>query len=421
MDKNNAPWMKLDNAAKIFPSTGTKRDHKVFRFVCELREVVQPQLLQQAAEETLESFPNFKSVMRRGLFWYYLEESDLLPVIEEEQEPLCAALYEKNRPGLLFRVTYFGPRINLEVYHVLADGTGAMWFLEEMVCRYLSLSYPQLQDQWRKDECTPPIFRRQEDSYSAHYGKTREKGNRVERAFRFSGRKLPEHRVRAIGGLMSVGQVKALAKKQQATITVMLTAMLLLAIYQEMPVSHRKRPVVISVPVNLRNYFPSDSSRNFFTLIQIRYDFSQNSPEFSQIAASVSQQFQQQLTKEKLGKHINSLIAMEKNPIAGAVPLGLKNLFMRLGGFFASMGETAGLSNVGQVKMPEPFRPYIRLFDVFTATDKLQICMCSFEDAMMVTFSDPFRDPAVQRRFFRMLSSEGIEIEIITDHWEETL
>lgn len=85
------------------------------------------------------------------------------------------------------------------------------------------------------------------------------------------------------------------------------------------------------------------------------------------------------------------------------------------------MGETAGLSNVGQVKMPEPFRPYIRLFDVFTATDKLQICMCSFEDAMMVTFSDPFRDPAVQRRFFRMLSSEGIEIEIITDHWEETL
>ena len=71
--------------------------------------------------------------------------------------------------------------------------------------------------------------------------------------------------------------------------------------------------------------------------------------------------------------------------------------------------------------MPEPFCPYIRLFDVFTATDKLQICMCSFEDAMMVTFSDPFREPGVQRRFFRMLSSEGIEIEIITDHWEETL
>ena len=68
MAKNNAPWMKLDNAAKIFPSTGTKRDHKVFRFVCELREEVRPRLLQQAAEETLESFPNFKSVMRRGLF-----------------------------------------------------------------------------------------------------------------------------------------------------------------------------------------------------------------------------------------------------------------------------------------------------------------------------------------------------------------
>lgn len=422
MAKRNVPWMKLDNAAKIFPSTGTRRDHKVFRFVCELQEDVRRQPLQQAAEETLQGFPNFKSVMRRGLFWYYLEESNISPVVLEENQPLCAPLYQKNQPGLLFRVTYYGRRINLEVYHVLADGTGAMWFLEELVCRYLMLCHPQLQGAWNgppKEEET--VFRRREDSYSANYGKTREKGGLPRFAYRVSGKRLPEHRVRVIGGVLPVHQVKALAKQRGVTITVLLTAMLLLAIYREMPEKKRKRPVVITVPVNLRNYFPSESSRNFFSLIQIRYDFSSQSTDFLEIADAVSLQFTQQLTKEKLGKHINGLIAMEKNPFVRVVPLGIKNCLMGLAGLAAGLGETAALSNVGQVKLPDVFAPYIRLFDVFTATDKLQICMCSFQDAMMITFSDGFRDTGVQRQFFRMLSEEGVDVEIVTDHWEELL
>ena len=165
-------WMRLDNAAKIYPANRRRKWSNVFRLSATLQEPIDPIVLQSALDVTIHRFPSIAGRLRRGMFWYYLEESDFLPIIEEEQEPLCAALYEKNRPGLLFRVTYFGPRINLEVYHVLADGTGAMWFLEEMVCRYLSLSHPQLRDKWRKEECAPPIFRRQEDSYSAHYGKT---------------------------------------------------------------------------------------------------------------------------------------------------------------------------------------------------------------------------------------------------------
>ena len=71
--KKNNGWQRLDNAAKIFPSNSTKSDTKVFRFCCELTEPVDPVLLQPALEATLESFPLYRAVLKRGLFWYYFE------------------------------------------------------------------------------------------------------------------------------------------------------------------------------------------------------------------------------------------------------------------------------------------------------------------------------------------------------------
>ncbi|HCW73139.1 MAG TPA: hypothetical protein DHM90_04370, partial [Clostridiaceae bacterium] len=62
-------WSKLDNASKIFPPTTTNRDTKVFRLSCELTEDADPEALIRALSPTLESFPFYRSVLRRGAFW----------------------------------------------------------------------------------------------------------------------------------------------------------------------------------------------------------------------------------------------------------------------------------------------------------------------------------------------------------------
>ena len=82
-------WWTLDNAAKIFPSTGSSHDSKVFRFVCELQETVNPQILQTALDKTIERFPMYRSVMKRGWFWYYLEDSALPAQVRSEKLPPC--------------------------------------------------------------------------------------------------------------------------------------------------------------------------------------------------------------------------------------------------------------------------------------------------------------------------------------------
>ncbi|MEG0407852.1 MAG: hypothetical protein RR623_03180, partial [Bacilli bacterium] len=98
--KNTDRWYKLENTAKIFPPTSNKNDPKVFRFYVELKKEIEPIILQTALDKTLEEFPLFKSVLKKGLFWYYLETTDIKPKVTIEETIPCEEL---NR-GLLFRV-----------------------------------------------------------------------------------------------------------------------------------------------------------------------------------------------------------------------------------------------------------------------------------------------------------------------------
>ena len=73
MSKKNARWRKLDNAAKLYSAASNKKDTRVFRFYCELKEEVNPKALQEALNQTIETFPTFLMVLRKGFFWHYLE------------------------------------------------------------------------------------------------------------------------------------------------------------------------------------------------------------------------------------------------------------------------------------------------------------------------------------------------------------
>ena len=143
MKQKKAHWRKLDNAAKLYSAASNKKDTRVFRFYCELKEQVQSELLQEALDQTLETFPTFLMVLRKGLFWHYLEPCNLRPVVKEEYKEPCSRLYIRDKKTLLFQVSYYKNRINFEVFHALTDGTGAMHFLQELVQNHLTLAHPQ--------------------------------------------------------------------------------------------------------------------------------------------------------------------------------------------------------------------------------------------------------------------------------------
>ena len=46
----------------------------------------------EALNKTILLFPFYRSVLRRGVFWQYFEDTDIMPEVEEETNPLWNAI-----------------------------------------------------------------------------------------------------------------------------------------------------------------------------------------------------------------------------------------------------------------------------------------------------------------------------------------
>ncbi len=412
-------WIRLDNASKLFPSTFSPADTKVFRSVCELNEPVDPAILQKALDLTLETFPLYRTVLRRGMFWYYLEYSGIKPVVTEEFQAVCAPIYLGHKRNLLFRVSYYRHRINLEVFHVLSDGTGAFLFLRALVCNYLAV---------RQDSGSPGIpapfkkvsvSERMDDSFERHYTGDRlhEKRDVTRprsgvRAYRCGGTRLPENRIALIEGAMSAKAVLEQAHIYNTTLTVFISALLVYSIGREMPVRRRGRPIVLSVPINLRQYFDSATVRNFFSTMNVPYDSRGGVPDLAAVIGILSEGFKDELTESRLAGKLDRFMRLSQNPLVRIMPLPLKNLFLKIGARHADRRISAVISNIGRVEMPREFEDSIRQFSACVGGRYIKLTLGTYRDRLVVSFTSPFRETNVQRRFFRLLSDMGIDIEI---------
>ncbi|GHU69806.1 hypothetical protein FACS1894184_14370 [Clostridia bacterium] len=406
-------WNRLDNAAKIFPPTRTRGDTKVFRFVCELTAPIDPPTLQCALDRTLTEFPLYRSIIKKGLFWHYFEQSDIKPQVVEEAIPACSSIYSADRHELLFRVLYFGARINLEVFHALADGTGAVQFLKTLVYHYLAEKYgtaSQLTDY------NASLDQKNQDAFYKYYDKSGNvpKLKRI-RAYRIRGETLPDNRTGVTEGFMSVNAMLRIARERDVTLTELLVALLMCAIFDGMAVRERGKPVVVSVPVDLRRFFPAQTARNFFGVVQVVHSFKRDGQTLDEVLSRVRSSLRSQLTQENLSNIISHYSAFENNPLVKAIPLQLKIPILAAIGRKANGEDTAALSNIGRITMPEDMSQYIRLFDVFVSKNRPQICLCSFGDTLAVSMSSPLVDTGIQRWFFRQLAQMGISIQIVSN------
>ena len=419
--RKRVEWARLDNASKIFPAVRSSKDTKVFRLSCELTEDVDEVLLQNALDLTMESFPLFRSVLRQGVFWYYLEISDLVPTVAKESNPICAPIYFGDKRNLLFRIFYFHNRISIEVFHALTDGVGAITFLQSLVYEYLLLKHSkEFSGGMPTLNYKSPISRKMDDSFEKHFTGIKEPGQSEnapikiggEKAYRIKGVKLDENRTKLIEGSMSVGSLLDLSHKYNTTLTIFLASLLLCSIHEEMPLKKRTYPIVLSVPVDLRHFFQSATSRNFFFTMKVPFHFDKGNYDFANVIDAVSKAFTDNLTEKYLRDRLDRLISFERNPFIRLIPLPLKDLLLRIIARFKYSEITSSISNLGRITMPAEMEPFIRQFTVCVSAPRPQVTMCSFKDRAVISVTSPFRETDIQRTFFRFLTKQGIDIEI---------
>ena len=413
-------WYQLDNAAKIVPSTAGGSDTRVFRITCELKEEVDPDILQNAVTAAAMEFPHFSSVLKKGLFWYYLDQSDLEAEVTEDDRPALDTIYWEGRRNLLYRVNYHGRRINLEMYHVLTDGTGAFEFLKAILAEYLGIRYGLDLIQTTGSRASGED--RQNDAFGKYYKKEKGKpeGQKTapKRAYHLRGDKDENLQNHLLEGTVTVAAFLAAARARNSTVAELSTALFIQAALREMSLRDRKYPIVLSVPVNLRNYFPSDTARNFFGVINVVYDPALYDGTLESIIPVVRESFDKQLRQDQVELTMNSYAALEHNIAIKVVPLLIKNLVISAINAKTQRGITGTISNVGKITVPKEMEPYIHKFSCFMAAPEVQVCVCSFKDELVFSVTSAFIQQPVIRNFFRDIVDMGIDVVLESNDFD---
>ena len=414
-------WMRLDNAAKIYPAALRKKWSNVFRLSATLSEPVDRDVLRAALDVTLRRFPSIGVRLRKGIFWFYLERVPGVPEITEEQSyPLVHMSYASIRE-CAFRVVVYKNRIAVELFHALTDGTGGMIFLKTLLAEYLSRKYgisvPNTDGVLcRMDEPSPEEL---QDSFIKNAG-TVSAGRKEATAYRLTGTTEPDGFVHLTTFMLDAAEVKEKAHKHSATVTEFLTAAMMQAILrlqaEKVPHRSRRKPVKVLVPVNLRSLFPSKTLRNFALFITPELDPKLGDYSFDEICKAVHHRMGIDNTAKQMSMKIAANVNSEKSPILKVMPLFVKNAAMKA--VFDAVGERKSclcMSNLGNVRLPEVMRQYVTRMDFIIGVPSCSAYNCallSYGGTTYINLVRSIEEPELEMHFYKVLRELGIHVKV---------
>lgn len=409
-------WDRLDNTAHLFPVIAGESMSNVYRISVTLTELVQPALLQEALDLVLPKFDGFNLRLRQGVFWYYFEENGKpAPKVREEHTFPCRFIRQNKNRSYMFTLSYYKYRINLEVFHVLTDGMGGINFLKELTYQYLRLAHPELKEKVG-DFLNSDTSLNREDSFLKNYKKSSKKGYQSQKAYLLKGEKLPPGEFGVMHGYMQIPELKKVCHAYGVSINEYLVAVYIWSVYTEcMHGMTSERPIRVAVPVNLRPYFNSITTKNFFVMVSAEFHPVKDIYTFEEVLGIVRESLRSQIDRENLEKLFSYNVSNEKIWIARAVPLFLKNMAMRYVYTTSALANTATVTNIGNITVAEEYQPYVEMFHAFLAMSKgqhLKGTICSYGETLVFSFSYDLVDASVQRGFFRKIAADGIWVEV---------
>ena len=418
-------WYKLDTAAKLYPSISQTHNNTTFRLMLELYEEVDKNKLQEALIKIMPRFPSFAVSLRRGMFWYYLEPNDALPVVKEERGFPCRRLKDFINNGFLFNVMYYKNNVVMECFHGLTDGAGAVEFLKTLVYEYFKLcGYPMESEGMVLDAQGTGNAGEVENSFDTYYDAQGAANKLVQpQAYHILGTPNDDNGIFLTHGILDLAELLANVKKKGVTVSANTRSSVLYCVAKDQLLEEHpdKRPIIISVPMDLRNMFPSHTLRNFVSLANVGFTV-RGKLCFDDILQEISRQLKEGLSREKIAANINKNVGYEKNPFIRMTPLFVKNLVVSSN--YKLYGEgcyTLVLSNLRTAQFPESMRKHIKQVYYALGVSEMNPLNCvvvSYQEKMVITLARGIKETGIVRRFFEHFSKDlGMRVEIRGNEW----
>lgn len=412
-----ADWMRLDNAALIFPAVRRRDWTNAFRVSATLKEPVEPELLQQAVDTLLPRFPSMYVSLHRGLFWYYLQKLKRAPRVRQDGACPLIHMTGKELRECCLRVLYYENRIAVECFHALTDGSGGMVFLKTLTAQYLSLRHgisipaaegvldpletphpAELEDSFTRTAGQVPLSRKEENSL--HLG-----GRREEDGFlHLTIASVPEARL------------LELAHEYGCTVTAFLCAVMLQSILKLARLPQGGRWAKVTVPVNLRKVLGGETLRNFALTVNVGVDPRLGSYTLKELTRAVQSQLETQVTAQQMAARVAANVQPSQNFLIKILPLPIKNFALRM--VYRRVGECKGsinVSNLGKTGLPEEMAAYVRFLDFTIGPQATYANNCSVVSYGGVTRINLIRstvEPRLERDFLTRLVELGLEVTV---------
>lgn len=413
----NKKLSHLDNASKLFLATSTKKWSLMFRVAAVLKDEINPLTLQQAVDNVIERFPIINTTLAANLYWHYHKPNPTKLIIESDDKQPCRPILWRTKNAHMLRILYGSRRIAVEFFHVLSDGAGALVFLKTLLGEYLRLSgidIPNIDGVLDPNE-TPSVEEMEDACKNMPLPKAK-KYLIVGKAFSFSKTRGKVTNMQIIEYTISLSDLKNKATAIGVTLTEYLTAVLLYVSYlEQLKTSKKKRlPIRVSLPVNMRKFFPNESLRNCAWVVVPEIISTSTELTFENIALDVQTYLKEALKKENLFAGIALNMAVENNPFFKMMPLVIKNLAINIGyKLIGTDTATTTLSNLGVFNAPLAMMEQIETTEFMLGpANNPSICaaLITTNDKVVLTFTSTEENVLLPMRFEELLNEQKIAL-----------
>ena len=414
-------WYSLDNAGIIMPAVVDSVNTELFRIEVLLADEPDPELLKLALARTSARFPYFNVTLKRGFFWYYLDQIESSPSLHSDESDPCQG-WDINKRGMrLFRIRLSGKRLACEFSHALTDGTGGLSFVKTLLVAYFNLlglapgvelgvgDYADILDVEGVAD-----FEEYEDGYQKFFPGNLPLPEHNPAAWHLLGPSLPKGSYRVISGTFDLAPLLAEMKRRGISLTEFLGAVYLDAL-QELWFAAPRRPkehfISLEIPVNLRQFFPTKTRRNFSLFILLRENLQLGRRSFDEIAKRAHYQMRLENDIKSISRQIARNAGGTRKMVVRIVPLFIKDVFAKI--LFAKLGETmlsGFISNLGEIKLPPALESRVESFALIPApsvTTLTNASLVSYRGKLVLSFGSLAVSRELERLIFTRLRRLG--------------
>jgi len=420
MKGENTPpvdWLRLDNAAKIYPAITGSELTGVFRITINLTSPVNLPALTKASEEASKLFPFFSVELCKGFFWYYLEYNGRPPRVMPDSGQRCQPFPRTMKGELVYRILVRANTVAVEFFHILTDGGGAIFFLKTLLNYYFfhlsgisEVPFPEVKG--------GPQPGSTEDLFSRHYGKGMPSPAVMPRAWHLPFRLSETPRFHVNEFEVPAETLASVSKAAGSTITGYLAATLLFVL-QELKIAdgHGSPHIRVQVPFDLRRRYEATTLRNFSLFAMPAIDIRMGSYSFDEILREVKITMQLMTDEKRIRQVISRNVSKEKNPLIRIIPLFIKSPVLRFAyNRFGPSQFTTTITNMGRVVPTGPAAGMMQSMSVTPPPPhrhiKITAGLITLGLNTIITFGSLTNSTGLEKEFVKRLTGAGIPVKL---------